>query len=71
MGAEYPEATTIILDENVERVRKARQRLVARYGGLQGLIRHLQAMDWRRQRSRKPGPERRTRLQKSKISPAH
>ncbi len=61
----------MIFDENVEMVRKAGERLVARYGGLQGLIRHLQAMDRRRQRSRKPGPERKTHLQKSRISPAH
>jgi len=37
-------------------VRKASERLLARYGGLQGLVRHLQAMDRQRRRSghRKP-----------------
>jgi hypothetical protein len=53
------------LDENVERVRKAGERLLARYGGLEGLVRHLQAMDRHRGRSRKRKLSRKTQLPKS------
>ncbi len=55
------------LDENVEMVRKAGERLVARYGGLRELVRHLQAMDRQRLRRQKRKPERKTHLQKSRI----
>lgn len=53
------------LDENVEMVRKASERLLARYGGLHGLVRHLQAMDRHRQRSRQRKRARKPSRQKS------
>jgi hypothetical protein len=53
------------LDENVERVRKAGERLLARYGGLEGLVRHLQVMDRHRGRSRKRKLSGKTQLPKS------
>ena len=46
-------------DANVEMVRKAGERLLARYGGLEGLVHHLQAMDrQRRRRKTQPAPQK-------------
>jgi hypothetical protein len=55
----------MIVDENVEMVRKAADALVARHGGLEGLVRHLQAMDRQRERKRKQR-SRKPRRQNSK-----
>jgi hypothetical protein len=55
------------LDENVEMVRKAGERLLKRHGGLDGLVRHLQVMDRQRERTRKRRPKRKNRLSKSKT----
>ena len=35
----------MIVDENVEHVRQVREKLIAKYGGLQGWIGHLQARE--------------------------
>jgi hypothetical protein len=53
------------LDENVEMVRKASERLLARYGGLHGLVRHLQDMDRHRRPSRQRKTSRKPSHQKS------
>jgi hypothetical protein len=51
-------------DVIVEEVRRVRQELIKKYGGLDGWIRHLQAMD--RERGRKP--HRRTAVKRrSKV----
>ena len=57
----------MIQDENVEMVRKAGERLLARYGGFQGLVRHLQAMDRQRRRSHRRRPAPKIQVQKSKA----
>ena len=57
------------LDENVELVRTAGERLLAKYGGLQGLVRHLQAMDRQRLRSRQPRSKRKPQIRKGKPLP--
>jgi hypothetical protein len=53
------------LDENVQAVREARQKLIRRHGGLGGWIRHLMAMDQARirrektqRRKKRPGKPR-------------
>jgi hypothetical protein len=48
------------MDENVLAVRKARQALIRRYGGLDGWIRHLQALDRRRRGAQKRTPRHRS-----------
>ncbi len=52
------------LDENVEMVQKTAEKLLARHGRLEGLVRHLQTMDRQRERIRKRKPQRKTRGEK-------
>jgi hypothetical protein len=56
----------MIQDENVELVRKAGERLLTRYGGLHGLVRHLQAMDRQHRRGHKRRPTQKTQSQSSR-----
>jgi hypothetical protein len=51
----------MIVDPNVEAVRKASEKLIAKHGGLQGWIRHLQ--DLEKRRKQKP---RKARTKRSK-----
>ena len=43
----------MITDPNVEEVRRVREELIKQHGGLDGYIKHLQAMDRERLRKRK------------------
>jgi hypothetical protein len=47
----------MIVDPNVEEVRRVRDMLIGKYGGLRGYIKHLQAMD----KAKKRRPTRRKR----------
>ena len=50
LGSHLAEETAMIVDPNVEEVRRVREKLIAQHGGLQGYIRHLQALEKRKKR---------------------
>jgi hypothetical protein len=58
----------MVVDESVERVREAGERLPARYG-LDGLVGYLQAMDRQRRHGRKRGPKGKNKPRKSRSQP--
>ena len=49
----------MITDSNVEEVRRVREELIKRHGGLDGYMKHLQAMDRERNRTAKKKRARR------------
>jgi hypothetical protein len=58
----------MITDSNVEEVRRVREELIKRYGGLDGYMKHLQAMDRERIRTAKKKRTRRATTRVAKHS---
>ena len=58
----------MITDSNVEEVRRVREELIKRHGGLDGYMKHLQAMDRERNRTTKRKRARRATTRGAKDS---
>ena len=62
------ETQDMITDSNVEEVRRVREELIKQHGGLDGYMKHLQAMDRERNRTAKKKRDRRTTTRGAKDS---
>ena len=62
------ETQGMITDSNVEEVRRVREELIKRHGGLDGYMKHLEAMDRERNRTAKQKRARRANTRATKVS---